>query len=1149
MKLEKIVSITAVGKRKAYDLSIKDRWKGYLVAGIQTHNSGGDFRASFTIEDAFSAFEDGIKFKKKYPEVVDIAIKMEGQRKSMGQHAAAIVISKDDLREGHRANLRIGKKAGETLVNWGKEDAEHMGLMKLDVLGLNALTVLNETRKLVKINHGVDIDYESLDLNDKRVYEEFSKGNNIGCFQMGSPGMRKYCQELVVEDFDNLVAANALFRPGTLRSGMTTQYCLRKHGQTKWSYPHPFLEKLTKDTYGIIVYQEQVMRFMYDLGGLGWKTADTVRKVISKSKGAEQFLKFKDQFVEGCKKNNTLDPVTAAKLWDELASFGSYSFNKCIHKDTKICVPAGKSFKRMTVESAYKSKVKQCYIFDQKLKKSRKADIKEIVYTGKKRCYELTVKNNRLRKIITTEKHRFLTPEGWKPLIGLSAGDLVMVKTAKTLLVGVDNPATGKTPWNKDKAGTYITKGKGRRLAACHRYHLSEAAKTRTKHGHTGCRHSKETKEILRKKTIDGIKNGRFPRYLSGPHQKLCGAMKEAGIWKGFKNEYAFKNRFSIDIADPVRRIAIEVHGDYWHANPKYYEKRNGAQDGNVGRDEVKADMITKDGWELLVFWESEINSDLGGCLNRIQGAISDASQNPWEFFPIKSLQFCGIHETYDLHIDDEEHNYIANMFVVHNSHSVEYSYIAYWDMWAKVHYPAEFMCASLTWGSESKKEDLVEEAQRLGLKIMLPKVGISKPSEWVAIGSNLYIPFLEIKGIGEKTSDALEKISLDLDDKGFFESSGTKIGAKVRKLLEEVGAFDREKDFSEEDLEQLSSYFSFQISRDPMRKVRKISRLLSNYLSFGSIKDIDWNGTDRNETFFFGRMTEVKFGYRGKFDTEAKRQGISGTADSLGGVYGNFKDDNDFCMLVYNTALYQKKKDQIEHCGGKALLVGANRPLRTTSINCTRVWFEEDLLNCELAGLDVELVRRARFKNLDVLNCSLCELRAECRQPVPSSMGAYNLMIVGEAPGREENAAGVGFVGSSGNLLWVELEKLGLMRRNFHISNIVKCYPSKTKTPSKKHIAVCSNRWLKEEIEQLKPTMILAFGNTALKFFAEQDTGIMEKNGTTEWNDKCETWISWCIHPASVLYHRENEAEFRRGLENFAHKIDNISKHIRRTI
>lgn len=280
-----------------------------------------------SIEESFNNTDEGNRFKRKYPEVVKIASKLEGQIRGKGMHAAAVVISNDDLRNGDKVYLQKTSNKNELVVNWDKYDIEFEGLMKLDILGINALTVLNEARELIKINTGEDIVYEDIELNDPKIFKEFSKGNNTGVFQFGTYGLKKLCQEMGIETFMHLSDANALCRPGTAHSGLTNLYIQRKHGK-KMPRQHPLIEKITKDTYGIILYQEQLMQIANEVGGLDWKTTDKIRKVVAKSKGSEEFLKYKKLFANGCIKNKTLNKEEAEKLWDDLAAFGSYSFNK-----------------------------------------------------------------------------------------------------------------------------------------------------------------------------------------------------------------------------------------------------------------------------------------------------------------------------------------------------------------------------------------------------------------------------------------------------------------------------------------------------------------------------------------------------------------------------------------------------------------------------------------------------------------------------------------------------------------------------------------------------------------------------------------------------------------------------------------------------
>ncbi len=289
--------------------------------------SGGDVRADFSLEDAFETFEEGKAFKRKYPKVTKTAIALEGTVRNTGIHAAGTVVSNEPLNSGRHGYICC-KRRGEKVVNWEKEDLEYMGLMKLDILGLNTLTILKKCAEYVKEHHGKDIDFYAMtEFDDKKILDEFVAGNTIGIFQFGSYGIQKLCSEIGVEEFKDLVDINALYRPGTLRSGLVREYIRRKKGETKYKAPHPDIAELTKDTYGVILYQEQIMNLLYNIGGLQWKTTDMVRKVISKSKGVEQFGKFKDMFVKGAMKRTNLKKAEAEKIFEELKHFGSYGFN------------------------------------------------------------------------------------------------------------------------------------------------------------------------------------------------------------------------------------------------------------------------------------------------------------------------------------------------------------------------------------------------------------------------------------------------------------------------------------------------------------------------------------------------------------------------------------------------------------------------------------------------------------------------------------------------------------------------------------------------------------------------------------------------------------------------------------------------------
>jgi len=696
-----------------------------LAAKTIVSIADGDPRINHSIEDSLK-LEELKQFQKKYPDVIRYSMELEGQIRGSGQHAAATVLSSDDLRQGLRCNLV--QRSGILVANWDKGDAEYMGLMKLDVLGLAALSILNGARKMIVENLGAefDIQFDQIPLNDQKVFREISAGNTTGAFQINSHGLTQLCKDMQVKEFNDIVLATALFRPGPLGGGVVEDFLKRRRGQSKVTYIHPKLKKYTKDTLGIVIYQEQVMWAMYELAGLPWGDCDKVRKVMGKSKGEEAMDKFKKQFVDGCLWTGNLNSKDAAHIWDMLASFGKYGFNL---------------------------------------------------------------------------------------------------------------------------------------------------------------------------------------------------------------------------------------------------------------------------------------------------------------------------------------------------AHSVEYSMITYWMMYLKCYYPKEFLSACLTYGGKDDAKNYVDEARRLGLQIELPKQGLSKSKDWYAPPNQnvIYAPLMAIKGIGDSQAERILKGNINKAVQTKPSSRG-----KVKQQKEKIiprGFFDKK--------------IINPISEPSQITIQKTQR--------SAITE-----------------TLTKAGYYREQDLtyEELKQAIP------------FFDFN--------------------------VLTGQERFSR---LNLTD-YSDRDILACHLDNYQGNLIEINRYI-LPKIECQSCELINECTKPVQPSFGRYNIMILGEAPGKTENQEGIGFVGSAGeDVLWPALKKYGLSPFMFHISNICKCYPSKTKTPSKKHIQICSQH-IDIEIENLKPIIILAFGNTGVRFFRDESSGISGLNGTTEWSDKYQCWICWCIHPASVLYQQSNKQVFADGIENFARKLAMIGGQV----
>ena len=196
----------------------------------------------------------------------------------------------------------------------------------MDFLGLRTLTVINNAVQMVKETQGIEVDFNKIDIEDPLTYELLSRGESIGVFQLESSGMRAILKDLRPEHFEDIIALVALYRPGPLGSGMVEDFIQRKHGEKAIEYLHPALEPILKPTYGIILYQEQVMRIASELSGFSLGEADLLRRAMGKKK-PEIIAGLKEQFIQGALKNN-IEAQVAEKIFELIEYFAGYGFNK-----------------------------------------------------------------------------------------------------------------------------------------------------------------------------------------------------------------------------------------------------------------------------------------------------------------------------------------------------------------------------------------------------------------------------------------------------------------------------------------------------------------------------------------------------------------------------------------------------------------------------------------------------------------------------------------------------------------------------------------------------------------------------------------------------------------------------------------------------
>ena len=283
-------------------------------------------RPGITLSAAYEEVPELLKERESKEPLVAQTLKyaevLEGSIRQTGVHACGIIISKENLCE--YVPICTAKDTDLYVTQYEGNHVEAIGLLKMDFLGLKTLSILKDAVENIKKSKGITIDLETLPLDDIHTYELFSNGETTGVFQFESVGMKRYLRDLKPNQFGDLIAMNALYRPGPM--DYIPQYIKRKHGREKIKYELPAMERLLQETYGITVYQEQVMLLSQELAGFSKGQADSLRKAMGKKK-RDIMDKLKVEFVAGCQKNG-YDISIINKIWSDWESFAEYAFNK-----------------------------------------------------------------------------------------------------------------------------------------------------------------------------------------------------------------------------------------------------------------------------------------------------------------------------------------------------------------------------------------------------------------------------------------------------------------------------------------------------------------------------------------------------------------------------------------------------------------------------------------------------------------------------------------------------------------------------------------------------------------------------------------------------------------------------------------------------
>ena len=293
------------------------------IKDVLIERSSGDLRPSNTIEDTVAQFEDASDVLERFPDLKH-SMDLEGNVKGLGAHAGGLIIASqpiDDVAAVYRNKV---KDVENDVVGWDKEDVERQGLIKIDTLGLSTMTMLAEALRLLDMKLE---DMYDIPLDDERVVRGFHNADVVGIFQFDGRATRNVTRELMPDTFMEVADICALSRPGPLHNGATSAYIALKHGLRAPEPVHPILDDITKDTHFQIVYQEQILRIVREIGNFDWTAAAYIRKIISKKLGEQEFERQFSRFLEGALTHEGMTEDIVRDVWNRCITAGSYAFN------------------------------------------------------------------------------------------------------------------------------------------------------------------------------------------------------------------------------------------------------------------------------------------------------------------------------------------------------------------------------------------------------------------------------------------------------------------------------------------------------------------------------------------------------------------------------------------------------------------------------------------------------------------------------------------------------------------------------------------------------------------------------------------------------------------------------------------------------
>ncbi len=802
------------------------------------------FTLGITLEDALGrtpksekdsewVSPDLIELYNKDEEVkslMDLAISLEGLSRNTGKHAGGVLISPTDLTD---FTAICCEENGEGVVSqFDKNDVEDIGLVKFDFLGLRNLTIIDWALQTINRQQAAKglppVDINRIPLDDKASFDLLKAQKTTAVFQLESRGMKDLIRRLQPDVFEDVVALVALFRPGPLQSGMVDDFINRKKGIAKVEYPHPSLEQILKPTYGVIVYQEQVMQIaqvlaQYTLGG-----ADMLRRAMGKKK-PEEMAKQRSIFMEGAR-NNNVDENQAGYIFDLMEKFAEYGFNKTVDKDTEVHTLTGVK------------KIKDCKAGDQVVSVAVDGShvCTEVIALhdhGEVPLWEIQFDDGTIERC--TLDHKWLTENGQQPLWKIiRMGGQVWGSAAHQ----ARHPFASETMsylHEHDSYRPFGRKGKSNALRYGHQnaqggqYTFSEL---RNLPNHTQASPSaylqrtgtyardaaqifRNCEENLHSRRYSAGKGAAFEnlerqsssRVSEYPSQSTCFAqiVKNGNVVRTPSNSIGVCAQHAISLSESTQtnrlRTPSEKNGDRGRWSLAFFPhsiRTTFANRADTGSDTEPRNYETIlalnpafDGMLQKQLWRA--------YLSRTEPVNSDHRQ--WRLGrdtvlrkPIRAT-FVGWSQGYDLEVAHPEHNFLlASGLCCSNSHSAAYALVAFQTAWLKAHHPAAFMAAvmSADMDNTEKVVTLLDDCRQLGLQVLPPDINRSEYPFTVDDQNRIIYGLGAVKGAGEA---ALSILVEQRNKNGAFQSladlckrAGTqKVNRRVLETLIKSGAFD----------------------------------------------------------------------------------------------------------------------------------------------------------------------------------------------------------------------------------------------------------------------------------------------------------------------------------------------------------------------